>query len=109
MNVAELSINILLLPSSSLLSGVWPMGPTAAASQTDPTLFLKVSNSYYSTRSTKTCFGISLPLEEPHPRNLYNRMCVIYVANIKSAAATSSSIKGQLYCILCNCLSKRLR
>lgn len=69
-NVAEPSINIELLPSSSSLSGVWPMGPTAVASQTDPTLFLKVPNSHYFTGSTQTCFDISLLLQDLLPLNL---------------------------------------
>lgn len=57
--------SLMSFPSSSLQSGAWPTGPTAAASQTDPTLSLKVPNTNktkqwktYSTRSFKTYFDI---------------------------------------------------
>lgn len=53
--------SLISFPSSSLQSGAWPTGPTAAASQTDPTLSLKVPDKQktYSTRSFKTYFDIS--------------------------------------------------
>lgn len=89
-----------------MLSGVWPTGPTAVASRTDPTLFLKVSNIIQlSTGTTTDRCDLFLPSQEPRPSHRCNDMSAIEVVNVNSAAPLLLSKAD--YAAVCVMLSVR--
>lgn len=75
----------------------------AAASQTDPTLYLKVSNIDYSIRSTQICCCISLLFQKPHLLNFYNHECVVYDTRGLTAVTVFES-QFTWFCKISSCL-----